>query len=211
MKKEGMPRRGNAYHHGDLRRALMECGFELLEQADGADLSLRKLARMAEVSPGAVYRHFANKEELLVALATEGFAQLMAEQVDAYREVVGQAQSVLKAFRASGLAYVRFALRNPALFRLMFGRFSATHGSQQLADASRAHGEALMKAISWILGSGANKEQVEMFQVGSWSLIHGLSSLVIDHQLRGDTAGVEALAEKIILNASQWEEYLDET
>ncbi len=201
-----MSKKMGSYHHGDLRRALLEWGLALLEEADGADLALRKLARLAGVSPGAVYRHFANKEDLLVALAVEGFDRLNGEQASAYRDHLQESGSTLEAFRAGGLAYVKFALRHPALFRLMFGRFTATHGNEALVQASRENGQAMMQAVRRFFGPHSDDEQLKHTCVGAWSVVHGLSSLLIDQQLRGETDNFEAMAEGVIRDSTQWPE-----
>jgi AcrR family transcriptional regulator len=104
------------YHHGDLRAALIEQGMALLAQRDADSLSLREVARAAGVSATSVYRHFPDKEALFTALAMEGLAQLGAAQKAAGQAAGGGKQ----AFAATGRAYVRFALANPALFRLIF-------------------------------------------------------------------------------------------
>jgi len=97
------------YHHGDLRAALLKAAARTLEK-DGPDaISLRDLARGAEVSHNAPYRHFSDRRALLDALAAEGYAQL----ADALRG---------KPWREQAVAYVRFALATPERFRLMFTR-----------------------------------------------------------------------------------------
>src|SRR5690349_3579164 len=98
----------STYHHGDLRPALLKAAGRVLEKEGPAALSLRELARRAGVSHNAPYRHFADREALLAALAADGFRML--------GEVLGVASS-----RHRGEAYVRFALEHPQLFRLMFG------------------------------------------------------------------------------------------
>ena len=107
------------YHHGDLRGALIASGLKALESCGEAELSLRGLARDAGVSPTAVYRHFPDKRALLGALANEGVVRLGAAQLAALAAAGGGAAG----FAATGRAYVRFALDEPALFRLAF-----THG-----------------------------------------------------------------------------------
>src|SRR5216117_2127251 len=96
------------YHHGNLRTALLRAAGERLEKQGITALSLREAARRAGVSHNAPYRHFADREALLAALAAEGFAML-AERLR------GQPG------REMGEAYVRFALEQPQRFRLMFG------------------------------------------------------------------------------------------
>jgi AcrR family transcriptional regulator len=107
-----------AYHHGDLRSALVEAGMEALKTTAIADLSLRQLARDVGVSATAVYRHFPDKQALMRALASEGIEQLGQFQQAAADGAANSAD----AFAATGRAYVRFALAHPALFRLMFSQ-----------------------------------------------------------------------------------------
>lgn len=195
---------GASYHHGDLRRALIQHGLALLEDAEEASLSLRELARMAKVSPGAVYRHFASKEELLVALAVEGFERLTHAQAQAYLEARQQAASLNVAFSAGGIAYVRFAREQPALFRLMFGRFSAAHGHALLLQASKQNSDLLMMSIRKILSGAVENADVHAICVATWAMIHGLSSLILDQQLVEQGAELDALVDKIIRTASEW-------
>ena len=105
------------YHHGDLRDALIEAGMALLEQRHAEPLGLREVARAVGVSATAIYRHFPDKDALLRAIAERGFARMGEMQLAAARGLSGD-----DAFAATGVAYVRFALRNPAVFRLMFSR-----------------------------------------------------------------------------------------
>src|SRR5258706_5651107 len=100
------------YHHGDLQVALMLTAGQMLEKEGLEALKLREVARRAGVSHSAPYRHFAQREALLAALAAEGFERLGAAQRKA-AEAGG--------LRAMGEAYVAFALENPQRFRLMFG------------------------------------------------------------------------------------------
>src|SRR5690242_4627498 len=107
-----------AYHHGDLRRTLLEASLELIAESGLDALSLREVARRAGVSPGAPYHHFESREQLLTALAVDGFA-LLGEAMRSARDAAG-AEDVIERFGAIGEAYVRFALAHPAHFRLMF-------------------------------------------------------------------------------------------
>jgi len=195
---------GASYHHGDLRRALIQHGLALLEDAEEASLSLRELARMAKVSPGAVYRHFANKEDLLVALAVEGFERLTHAQAQAYLDARQQAVSASSALSAGGIAYVRFARGQPALFRLMFGRFAAAHGNALLLQASKQNSDLLMMSIRKILSDSVDDADVRAICVATWAMIHGLSSLILDQQLTEQGPELDALVDKIIRTASEW-------
>lgn len=111
-----------AYHHGDLRAALVAAGLELLSTRTADDLSLREVARAVGVSATAVYRHFPDKAALMGALASEGLAMLGKTQHQAFDAAGGG----VAGFSATGAAYVRFAIEHTALFRLIFA--SVPHG-----------------------------------------------------------------------------------
>ena len=139
------------YHHGDLPAALLDAGLRLLEEDEA--FSLRAVARRAGVSPTAPYRHYADKEALLAALATDGFARL-ADRLAAAAELTDMAEQ-----------YVAFALEHPRLFRLMYGRPTAN------AAAART-GEIL-----------ASRLADPVLQVGAWAMVHGLAVLLLDGKL----------------------------
>src|SRR2546430_4327077 len=104
------------YHHGDLRAGLVRAAMELLEEGGETALSLRAIARGAGVSPAAPYRHYADREALVSAVAAVGYRQL-AERLAAAHP----APSTPEQLASVGVAYVEFALAQPALFRMMFG------------------------------------------------------------------------------------------
>ncbi|HEV7962299.1 MAG TPA: helix-turn-helix domain-containing protein, partial [Actinoplanes sp.] len=100
------------YHHGDLRRALLDAAAEVIEEQGPAALSLRDLARRAGVSHAAPTHHFGDKAGLLTALATEGYGLLVAELAEEW--------AATHSFLEQGVAYVRFAIRHRAHFEVMF-------------------------------------------------------------------------------------------
>src|ERR1700756_5122098 len=102
------------YHHGDLRRALLNAADAVLERSGPSALSLRAVAREAGVSPAAPYHHFKDKDDLIAAVASEGFAQLHSAIEQAWRDAPEGASK-----RGTlGLAYIEFASRHPALYRI---------------------------------------------------------------------------------------------
>jgi AcrR family transcriptional regulator len=105
------------YHHGDLRRALIDAGFQLVEERGVEQLSMREAARRAGVSPGAPFRHFESREALISAVATEAQRRFRAEIDAALRET--PPGDPLARFRAFGIAYLRWAMRNPAHFEII--------------------------------------------------------------------------------------------
>lgn len=159
-----------AYHHGDLRAALLDTADAMLDAGDGA-FSLREVARQAGVSATAAYRHFADKDALLASLAARHFRDFS----EALAEV---------PFEAQGAAYVRFALARPGRFRLMFGpllRRMADH--PELGPASRAAFSAL-----------ASRAGGEQAGIRAWAMVHGLAHLLLDGALPGDPAPEQVLA-----------------
>jgi len=173
------------YHHGDLRRALVEAGLELLEQRDADALSLREVARAVGVSATAVYRHFPDKGALLDALSAEGFERLAAAQ-HAAAEAAGGGEA---GFAATGIAYVRFALANPALFRLTF---SATSARNILAAPPEHMPDALAflreNAAAVAAQVGADPRTVA---VRAWALVHGLALLLLERQVEPEDGLIE--------------------
>jgi len=173
-----------AYHHGDLRSALVEAGLRALETTPVEELSLRALAREVGVSPTAVYRHFPDKQALLGALAAEGIEQLGQYQQAAAAGAEGNSD----AFGATGRAYVRWALANPALFRLVFGQ-GRDVGSSIFGDnlAARLLQDKALRAVR---GDEAGARQL---MIQAWAVVHGLAMLMLDGQLPQDDALIDRI------------------
>jgi AcrR family transcriptional regulator len=178
-----MPPKKRAYHHGDLRRTLLDASIALIVERGLDQLSLREVARRAGVSPAAPYHHFATRQELLEALAVEGFVML-AESMRASLEAVADQGSV-ERFRATGVGYIRFALAHPAHFRLMF-RPSLVPVS---AVASSAKGAAqadsfqiLLDAVDDTLKDQSIRAHLDRrgLALVAWSLVHGAAELLLD-------------------------------
>src|SRR4051812_30727887 len=114
------------YHHGDLRNALIRAGQELLAAEGITGLDLRKVARAAGVSHAAPYRHFADKQALLAAIAEDGFYQLAQDIDDAIQQAPTTAAAQLEQLAR---AYVQFALDHPAHMREMFSGLTGEHAA----------------------------------------------------------------------------------
>jgi AcrR family transcriptional regulator len=167
------------YHHGDLRSALIEHGLQLLAKPQAESLSLRAVARAAGVSATSVYRHFPDKEALETALALDGLAQLGRAQ-----RAAAQAAGGGKAgFAATGRAYVRFALANPALFRLIFAA-PALEAARQAGTLQSEAGMMLQANAAAVAARGGG--DTGMHAVQAWALVHGLAMLMLDGQLPAD-------------------------
>jgi AcrR family transcriptional regulator len=181
------------YHHGRLREALVAAGIEALDRAPFEELRVRELARRVGVSPNAAYRHFADREALLAAIAAEGFRRFGASAIAANKDAPASSTGL----HSQGLAYVRFAREHRALFRLMFGPMSRT-STDELARASAATFDVLRSAVAAELGATElDDPRVMVSAVYAWSLVHGLSYLALDGRL--ETVGdVDAMIDAVL-------------
>jgi len=185
------------YHHGDLRHALLGEALKVIEAEGAEQLTLRDLARRIGVSHAAPYRHFSDKAELFVALAEEGFKELLAalSQVEPTPNA-----GMLARFQEIAVVYVQFALRNPARFSVMFGpEVSATCGENPPAPML-----ATMEFVLKLMEKGQAEGQLVPGQpivqaTTAWALVHGLSVLLINHKLKDK--GLEKMAPEELARA----------
>jgi AcrR family transcriptional regulator len=185
--------RKRAYHHGDLRRALLDQALALAAEGGPGALTLREAARRAGVTEAAPYRHFRSKEALVAALAEEGFGALLQR---VHRALARAPRRSLARLTALGIAYLRFALDRPAHFRVMFGRDVArSHGFRGVGDLAQACFGELMGEVSRAQRSGevAGRDP-RPAALALWSALHGLASLQSDGLLerQGLARGREA-------------------
>ena len=186
------------YHHGNLRQALLEEGVRLLEENPDGEFSLRELARRVGVSANSSYRHFRSKSDLMVALALEGMQRFGRDQAEAWASTQGDGKD---RFLATGCAYVRFARRNPALFRLMFGRFVVENSSADLCAARKANFTSLKQGVAAALEVPIDSPKVEHGADSAWAVVHGLSHLILEGVITGSEAEIERRVE---LALRQW-------
>ena len=170
------------YHHGDLRQALIDAARALLAESGPSGLSLRAAARSAGVSQTAPYRHFASREDMLAAVAEDGFRRLHHRMV---ASVAGEHSK--RALQRIAIEYVRFALEYPAEYRVMFGREGAelerTEASAALNDASGAVMQLLQGGIEEMQKAGViRRGRSSIMALAAWGLVHGLVMLVLDGQ-----------------------------
>ena len=184
----------SSYHHGDLRSALIQAGLALLATRTADDLSLREVAREVGVSATAVYRHFPDKAALMGALAMAGLEMLGTAQHAAFNAAGGGAAG----FSATGAAYVRFALKHTALFRLVFANPLNKGEVHELADVPVDAMRFLMANATALAPSGM---EPRIFALQSWSIAHGLAMLLIDRQLHVDDTTIEQVIDAHIAMA----------
>jgi AcrR family transcriptional regulator len=183
------------YHHGDLRRALVAAATSLLDRHGPSGVTLRGTARAAGVSQAAPYRHFASKEALLAAVAEAAFRGLYDACETAARG--GDLRDPGSQLDAVSTAYVRFATRYPARYRLMWAPAPRGRDYPALQAAAASAGIALAGALAACAGEGdpTQTHPPERLLV-LWSLLHGLAGLILDEQIPRDvvtTFSTEAL------------------
>jgi len=182
-KKTAATRRTRPYHHGNLRRALLDEALATIRDNGVGGLTLREIGARLGVSRSALYRHFADKGALLTAVATEGFRMLRQALVAAWEEG-GHGDA---GFRAMGFAYVRFAVANPVHYRVMFGGAvdPQAHDPELESEGAGAF-QALVDALA-ALQKDAVVRGDDTVQMATyvWSLVHGMAMLAIDGKLRG--------------------------
>ena len=170
------------YHHGDLRRALIDTALAMVTEEGAWNFTLREVARRAGVSHAASYNHFEDKSALLAEVAALGFQSLRQTLEAAAR---GQPRSARQALAGIAAAYVRFGVEHPAHYRLMFGAELADKVRQPTLQA--AH-DATFAVLTGVLEHGQASGQVRRDPVhdqalAAWSLVHGLTTLLIDQRL----------------------------
>lgn len=174
-----MPTSRRTYHHGDLREALLRAGLDLVAEQGAHGLSLREAARRAGVSHNAPYKHFPTREALLAGLAERGFREL-AERTAAAGKSPTKDPAV-----ARGLAYVEFALENPALFRLMFSDAVDRKAFPAVGEAAAAG----LANLSGFIGELYGDDSMDEVMLAAWAFVHGLAQLILDDQIPKSLTG----------------------
>lgn len=216
------PRRGNtepgrrkSYHHGALRSALIEAGIALAREGGPDRVVLREAARAAGVSHSAAYRHFTDRTALLAEVSRYARSELAAEM----RRRVKRARDPRKRLEAVGMAYVDFALAQPGLFRTAFtshpptSQAVAAGGGRAGGGGDRGDGgdsgergdagdpfEILGQVLDQAQAAGLlDPRRRPGAEIGAWSAVHGLASLLLDGPLPASPADVE-FARGLVLN-----------
>jgi AcrR family transcriptional regulator len=197
-----MPPPKATYHHGDLRAACVSAAMEVLEESGETALSLRAVARRAGVSPAAPYRHYADREALVSAVAALGYREL-AERLGAAHP----SPSTTEQLTSVAVAYVQFALERPALFRIMFGEPCDRDNDERTAATA-----AVTLYLREIVGRAFPGADAEAMSTAIWALVHGLAFLHLDGKLDASTpsavakrvtAAVEALLTATSIGAAR--------
>jgi AcrR family transcriptional regulator len=203
MKSSGSSKR--AYHHGDLRNALVAAAADLAAQGGPGSVSIRAAARQVGVTPTAAYRHFAGQEELVVAAhmcALEELSNAMQTELAARPESDDPVQYALGSLAALGRGYLAFARAEPGLFRTVFSD-EGTRRRPELDDDRRPTDpfELLLESLDELVAVGyLSVERRPLAEVAAWSMVHGLATL-LDGPLRDmpDEVREEAIVRSMVV------------
>src|SRR6516165_6958784 len=173
-------RRAKPYHHGHLREALLEAAIRLIAEVGPTAFTLREVARRAGVSHNAPYRHFHDRDDLMAAVAVQGFREL----IRAMTEAAAGKSDALDRLKHAGLGYVTFALRRPEHFTVMF---DAPISRRKHPDSAVASEEAFVTLLGFVkscqeagqLVSGDLREMALL----AWTMVHGIAKLAITGRL----------------------------
>ena len=178
-----MPRRAKPrprpYHHGDLRRAVLAAALTEIEESGPAAMSLRSIARRADVSHAAPAHHFGDKAGVLTAIAAEGY-RLLASMTREAMESGGD-------FRTVGLAYVQFAFRYRAHFEVMFRPELYRDDDEEFVAARGLAGNVLLESVSSVVGD--DEKDLWAGVVGAWSFVHGFETLWLNGNFYPEVGG----------------------
>jgi len=168
------------YHHGNLREALLEAAIRLIAEVGSTAFTLREVARRADVSHNAPYRHFQDKDDLIAAVATQGYREL----TEAMMLAAENQRNALNRLKHAGLAYVTFALRRPEHFAVMF---DAPFTKNEHPHAARASEQAFSTLVNFVKncqedGSLPSGDSLRMALL-AWSIVHGIAKLAITGRL----------------------------
>jgi AcrR family transcriptional regulator len=173
--------RAKPYHHGNLREVLLESALRLIAEVGPTGFTLRELARRAGVSHNAPYRHFRDRDDLMAAVATQGYRELK----HAMRRAAEDHTDPLGRLKQAGLAYVTFALRRPEHFAVMFD------GPVSLKTEHPGSSEAAKDAFATLVSFVEGCQEAGQFPAGdpqnftllAWSMVHGVAKLAITGRL----------------------------
>jgi AcrR family transcriptional regulator len=174
-----MPR-AKPYHHGHLREALLKAAIRLIAQVGPTAFTLREVARRAGVSHNAPYRHFRDRDDLMAAVAKQGYRELTQAMVKA----AASKSDPRERLKHAGLGYVRFALHRPEHFTVMF---DAPISKRTNSDSAMAAEEAFATLLGLVKecqdGRRLPSGDLRQMALLAWTMVHGIAKLAISGRL----------------------------
>jgi AcrR family transcriptional regulator len=182
-KPKRRPPAAKPYHHGDLRRALIDAALRLAEQGGVEGISVREAARLAGVSPGAPFRHFETRDALMTAVAEEAQRRFRVEIDTVLAEA--PASDPLSRFRSFGLAYLRWAMRNPAHFEIIStGRYFNHDGAAALSRDNAELIAMIERLLEDALAQGQLRpSDLKTLKIAGRALVYGFARMNLDGHL----------------------------
>jgi AcrR family transcriptional regulator len=179
-KTKPRPAVAKPYHHGDLRRVLIDAALRLAEEGGVDQVSVREAARRAGVSPGAPFRHFETRDALMTAVAEEAQRRFRVEIGTALAEAPGS--DPLTSFRSFGLAYLRWAIRNPAHFEIIStGRYFDHDGASGLSRDNAELIATTERLLNEALAQGQlAPSDLKTIRIAGRALVYGFARMNID-------------------------------
>lgn len=183
------------YHHGDLARALVDQAVVILGESGADGLTLKEAAKRAGVTHAAVYRHYADKHALLVAVAERGFARFSEAFAEALRTAPRPSRA---AFLHVGRSVAAFATAEPVLYRVIFSGIK-TWTVEELAQAppETPFGRMLLFIRDLQHAKVLKKADPVRQAMAMWSITHGLASLALTGAIPSDAEGLATLADQV--------------
>ena len=171
----------NRYHHGDLRRALVQEAVRTIADEGVEQLTLREAGKRLGVSRTALYRHFSDKSTLLAAVARDGFQRFRHDLLEVWSPHAG----TRRGFELMGEAYVRFAVDNPGHYQVMFGDYRhLCDKDPELATDAAAAFQVLIDALTSLQAAGlVRRDEPRLLAEFIWAIVHGIAMLAINGQL----------------------------
>ncbi len=176
------------YHHGDLRAGLIEATRRLVEEKGPDGFSVSDACRLAGVSTAAPYKHFKNKDEMLIAMVLEG---MVRHRENMFAALEGIPPGSPQRVQALGKEYVTFALREPGVFRLKFGGFTDGLNDERLKAAGEQTFGIVLQEVALCLGEDDITQEVRKRGFMLWSFVHGLSFILYDKDMTEMGGGVD--------------------
>ncbi|GAB4199998.1 MAG: TetR/AcrR family transcriptional regulator [Sandaracinaceae bacterium] len=192
----------DAYHHGSLRTSLVEEAVRVIAREGLDAFSLREVARRVGVSANAAYRHFEDKDALLAAVAAHAFDRLAREMRQAIGAVTtrGAGPRAIAHLRATGRAYVTFALAEPELFRLAFGSKAAKLDVAHRRDGAEPDPyQVLSRCLDAMVEAGVLPEARRPgAELKAWAVVHGYAALALGDPTLASLAPLEGVLDFVI-------------
>lgn len=168
------------YHRVNLKQSLLDSAVALIAEAGPQAFTLREVARRAGVSHNAPYRHFRDKDDLLAAVAAQGFDRLH----EAMKRAMAKGRTAAERLSLAGRGYIQFALQSPQHLLVMFETPVPVDQRPEYAGAAQRAFQTLLDAIIAVQAEGCLPEgDPQPFAVVAWSAVHGLAKLAIGGRL----------------------------